>query len=247
DITVEYNGVKSKTLDTRVVDFSALNNGHGYSIDTGNGALNLDYKDERLLVRLGEADLQIGSYVFVHGAFPFEKVADLTNVALTPGGAMQNFSAVNIGAEGVTMFFGVDGPYWNDINHNNIVDSGETNPTAVGLAINNAKVALALLSPKSLTDQTRYIGLKASSSLVGFVGTNAFQLQASSINVELNIATKSGATQPLPVVTFSLFNNGAGYSIDTGSGTEVIDFDSRLIRASADDVIVNVSGFVYLT
>ena len=144
DITVEYNAVKNSrnSLDTTVVDFSAFNNGNGYSIDTGNGALNLDYDRKRLLVRLGEADLQIGSYVFVHGSFAFEKVADLNNVALTPGGSEKNFSAVNIGAEGVTMFFGVDGPY--------IAESARsiTTPSASRSTTRKSRLRCSLRSPR---------------------------------------------------------------------------------------------------
>ena len=86
-ITVEYNAVKNSKeypYDGRrfLGDFS----GNRIFDHTGNGALNLDYDRKRLLVRLGEADLQIAAYVFVHGSFAFEKVADLKTYALTPAG-----------------------------------------------------------------------------------------------------------------------------------------------------------------
>jgi hypothetical protein len=60
-ITVEYNGIKSSGPNTtKVVDFNASG---GFSIDTGNGEIELDYDSKRLLVSIEEADLQIADYV----------------------------------------------------------------------------------------------------------------------------------------------------------------------------------------
>src|ERR1041384_1597279 len=101
-----------------------------------------------------------------------------------------------------------------------------------------------MLTPQN-GSPTRYTALKASSDFVGFVGIDAFQLEASSVVVELNLASRTGATVPLPVVDFSELNNGDGYPILTGAGTTFLDYSGRRIHASADDVLVNVSEFVY--
>src|SRR5439155_26408662 len=80
-ITVEYNGVKNPTdpTDTAVVDFKAsFPATGGLPLDLGNGTLNLDYDNKRLLVSIAEADLQISSYVFLHGSLAFEKADDVS-------------------------------------------------------------------------------------------------------------------------------------------------------------------------
>ena len=137
---------------------------------------------------------------------------------------------------------------YGDRNGDRKVDADETdelNPNAVGLAINNADFALALLTPKDPGDTARYTALRATSNSVKFVGTDVFDFNAQQILVELSLGRSEGTD--VPVIDFSALNNGAGYSIDTGSGTpQIIKFDSRRIHASADDVLVSVSQFVYL-
>ena len=115
-ITVEYNGVKNSSSG-KVVDFSKMADGF-YKLDTGSGELDLNYDSKRLLVSIAEANLRIADYVFVHGALAFQKVEDLV---VTPVGAVspKTVSAVNVGGEGLTMFFGVDGPYWTDLDGDN--------------------------------------------------------------------------------------------------------------------------------
>ena len=259
-VTIEYNGVKSTNPAEKVVDFRAIAN--GFSIDTGNGELEFDYSSKRLLVSIAEADLQIADYVFIHGALAFQKIDD-PDLKVTVVGSLTEkpVSAVLVGGEGLTMFFGSNGPYWTDLNGDGEEDAGELNDQAIGLAINDADFALALLTPTNAADTTRYIALKATSDFVGFVGADGlFELEASTVVVELNIATQSGATQPLPVIDFAasfpaettdVDGDGkidpAGLEINTGSGSQVIDFAVRRIHASADNVLFSVSEFVYLT
>ena len=85
--------------------------GGGYSLDTGNGELKLDYNSKRLLVSIAEANLQIARLCirarrprFQEGRGPEATLIWLRRVRRT-------VSAVNIGGEDVTMFFGVNGPY----------------------------------------------------------------------------------------------------------------------------------------
>src|SRR5262249_7352783 len=116
-ITVEYNAVRNSSTGGKVIDFSKMSGGF-YKIDTGNGELDLDYDSPRLLVSIAQANLQIGNYVFIHGALAFEKADDLV---VTPVGAVspKTVSAVNVGGAHLTMFFGVDGPYWTDLDGDN--------------------------------------------------------------------------------------------------------------------------------
>jgi Ca2+-binding RTX toxin-like protein len=259
-ITIEYNGVKSKNASEPVVDFTALPGG-AYFLDTGNGELELDYDSKTLLVSIAEADLQIADYVFIHGGLAFQKIDDPDlKVNVVGNLTAKPVTATLIGGEGITMFFGSNGPYWTDLNGDGEQTADELNDKAIGLAINGANFALALLTPTNPSDTTRYIGLKASSHSVGFVGADGlFNLEAASVVVELNIATQKGAPQPPPVVNFATSfpaeitdtdGDGkidpAGLEISTGTGSQVIDFAARRIHASADDVLFSVSQFVYL-
>ena len=206
-ISVQYNTVKGSgvTSTTPVVDFNASfpaagQTKAGYALDTGNGTLQLDYSTKLLRASVATAVLQIGSNVFVHGGLAFEKGPDQT-VTLTGNAGTRTVSTITVGAAGLSMFFGANGPYVSDTNGDGVIDSNDaTNPNATGLAITNANLALALLKDKNST--TRYIGLKATADQVGLVGTGAFQLSASTIAVDLDLATGTGVTSATPVVNF---------------------------------------------
>ena len=43
------------------------------------------------------------------------------------GDTTTELSFMTIGASNVHAFIGMNGPYWTDSNHNNLVDDGETN------------------------------------------------------------------------------------------------------------------------
>ena len=73
-----------------------------------------------------------------------------------------------------------------------------------------------------------------------------FQLGASSINVELNLAFGDGVSTSSPVVDFIATFNDPGYPVATGSGEAYLNFTRRRIHASASNVLINLSGFVYL-
>ena len=251
-INVEYNTVRGTgvTDSTPVIDFRSsypatglgtASVAAGYPLDLGNGTLQLDYGSKLLRASVASADLQIDSYVLVHGALAFEKGPN-QSVTLTDG-SVKTVTTMNVGAEHLSMFFGSGGPYWTDLDHDNrlswalpdgtsltnpdwtpkgtatvngvqygdlnnngIVDAGETaeiNPDAVGLAITNANMALALFKETGAGAGIRYVALNASADQIGFVGTDAFQANASNVVVDLNLATGNGATKDSPVVDFS--------------------------------------------
>ena len=324
-VSVEFNTGKNSVTPTTAVDFAASG---GYTFDTGNGELEIDYSGKLLRASVIDAQLQISSYVFIRGGMAFEKGDSLTVPLNDELGTETPVSAINIGAQDLNIFVGMNGPYWTDldgdleisgsfntgngddasrtitagsitlddvvynsgnpilpvntvvvlsasvltvggiqygdINNNNDVDVGETaelNPNAVGFALADADLALTILKPTSLTDKTRYVALKASSEFVGFVGIDktVFALEATSVVVELNLASLKGSTGPLPVVDFSRLNlaggvysivdageEATGYSIITGAGTTWLDYSAKRIHVSADDVLLNVAEFLYV-
>ncbi|MDA1013526.1 MAG: hypothetical protein O3A00_03615, partial [Planctomycetota bacterium] len=256
-INVEFNTVTGGADGAPVVDFKTsfpdpdvggpLTT--GYQLDLGNGKLNLDYSKELLRASVATADLQIADYVYVHGGLAFEKRSDV-DMTLTGASSTTTMSGFDIGAKGLSMFFGVNGPY-SDTNGDGKIDSkDDINPEAVGLAISNVDLALTVLKPDGGT--TRYIGLTASADGFEFVGSDDFQLESGAIEVELNLATGQGVTAATPVVDFSAFSDPdfpgqPGYHIVTSTGTsEVLNYSRRRIHASADDVLVNAGEFLYV-
>ncbi|MCX8497180.1 MAG: hypothetical protein ORN51_13450, partial [Akkermansiaceae bacterium] len=240
-ISVEYNTVKGSGVDysTPVVDFFKMTGG-GYTLDTGNGSLLLNYKNRYLAASVASAELQISSYVFIRGSLAFKKHADV-EVSLT-GTVDSNtktlMTAIDIGADNVSMFFGANGPY--------VTSTGAINSDAVGLDVQNANLAMTILKEPGTGQKTKYIGLKASADHFGFVGTDAFKLEASKVSVELNLASGKNVTASTPVVDFSKITGG-GYSVSTGTTTsETLTFNSRRIHASADNVLIKVSEFLYV-
>ena len=253
-LDIAYNTVSNpnNSADTTVVDFKksfpAINSvPAGYAVDTGNGTVNLDYTGKLLRASIATADLEIESYVSIHGGLFFEKggteaVHMVGDTSSTPATTM---SVLKVGAENLSMFFGANGPYLSDTNGDGLINSSDTvNPDAVGVSVTNAKLAMALFKPVS--GAIKYLGLKATADHVGFVGTDVFALSATSVVIELNLATGADATPTSPVVNFSLFPTG-GYTVPTGSGSSLkLDFASKRIHASADNVLVKISDFVYL-
>ena len=184
DLQIEYNDVSnpSDASDTTVVDFTRLDGGH-YTADTGAGSLTFDYNQARLLAQVSNAQLQIESNVFIQGGLAFTKLAPQT-VSMS-NGSLKEVSGFSLGASNVTVFAGTNGPYWLDSTGQHLNDD------AIGVSLENTDVALTVLRPTVTSDKTRYTALNASSGFFGFVGFNAFNLEASSISVRMNVDRKS--------------------------------------------------------
>jgi Ca2+-binding EF-hand superfamily protein len=236
-IAVEFNSVDnpSDPNDTVVVDFrtsfpdsdGAGDDVAGYNLDTGNGELEFSYDSKLLRATIAVAELQISEYVFIKGSLAFEQGPE--RLITLSNGSTKTVTSINIGAENLTIFVGVNGPYWTDLDRDNIIDTGETNPDAIGLAINDADLALALLRPKLEGDPIRYVGLKASAQHLGFVGTDVFQFDASSVVVELNLATGDGTDASTPVVNFDASSGlFAIFDVDRNGSISVAELDAAL-------------------
>jgi hypothetical protein len=148
----------------------------------------------------------------------------------------------------------VNGVQYGDLNANGVVDVGETaelNPAATGLALTNAKLALGVFKDTAVGSKTRYVALKASADQVGIVGIDAFQAQASKVEVSLNIATGAGTTSSSPVIDFKeswkrTSPAESGFIVQTGATPITLSSDHYEIHASANNVLVDLSGFVRL-
>ncbi|MFN5906018.1 MAG: beta strand repeat-containing protein, partial [Planctomyces sp.] len=200
-LKVEYNAVSNPndSNDSTVVDFTQLAGGR-YVADTGAGTLTFDYSLSRLMAEVSEAELRIESNVFIRGGLAFTRIAPQM-VTLSNGG-QKEVSGFALGASGVTVFAGTNGPYWLDATGQQI------NSQAAGVSLQNTSLAMTVLRPVATTDKSRYTSLKARSSFFGFVGIDAFDLQASAIAVDLNTVSGAGSSSTSPVIDFnSTFNS----------------------------------------
>ncbi|MFS6827008.1 hypothetical protein [Cyanobium sp. ATX-6F1] len=172
---------------------------------------------------------------------------------LSRGGSIATASVLKIGASDVSLFIGTGGPYASDSNADGSIDlATETNANAVGFAITDVDLALAILQDADATPgtpTTKYIGLRASGAQAGLVGTSDFGVDfgTGAITIELNIASGGGATAASEVVNFASLGDGDGLVVKTSTSTEqVLDFEERRIHVGANDVLVNLGGFAYL-
>ncbi|MEI7702159.1 MAG: hypothetical protein WCK86_20350, partial [Planctomycetia bacterium] len=183
DIEVNYNDVynPNNANDTAAVDFSRMSGGH-YSADIGSGTLLFDYSQPVMSAETADAELRIESNVFIRGGFAFTRHA--AQQVTMSNGSTETLSGFDIGASDVYVFAGVNGPYYRN---ETPVGLSNSNPNAVGVALWDTDIAVTVLRPTTGSNNTKYIGLKASSAFFGFVGIDAFQLEASNISVELNV------------------------------------------------------------
>jgi hypothetical protein len=137
------------------------------------------------------------------------------------------------------MFYGTNGPYWLD-DGDGVLQESEKNPNAIGFQITNASFGMSLMTPvlptgEAISGVPKYLGLKASADSVGFVNIDAFELEATNVVVELNLAVGGGADSLTPVVNFegmttevvTLFGPGA-----IGQGVTVGDLRTLSGQAS---------------
>ena len=234
----------------KAVDFSKL---AGAKLDVKTGSLEtdpliaLDFTGRLLRVR-GSALITIDSFVFLRADFAFEK--DDTPFNVTTDGATPKtgqVTALKIGASNGFAFFGMGGPYWTDSDGDGDIDANDT-PTAgaVGLAISNVTLGVALMKPTAASTQLNtyksFFALKLTGS-VALVGIEGFQASITDALVEINDATPVTAGQILPALDLSV----APVNVPTGIGTPdvVLDTDGRLLLAEGD-VTLQISEFVFI-
>ena len=199
DMNLEVN-MASGPVGTKAIDFTKLSGG-GLEIPTGSdSSTNLTYSGGVLRVA-GFITIRIDSFVFISGAFAFEKGQDLTDVILSDGTTtIEKASLLKIGASNVNAFVGVGGPYFQDDSGpegapDGVIDELDSvlDEEAMGLAISDLEVALALFKelpqdpqniPPNFVAHSAY-ALKASGS-VEIVGIEGLTIAAENMVIEVN-------------------------------------------------------------
>ncbi|MHB8524143.1 MAG: LEPR-XLL domain-containing protein, partial [Limisphaerales bacterium] len=235
-----------------VIDFSSMNGGAGFQVNTGGTPVTLDFNSRIIRASVTDATVQIYQFVYARGSFAFEKSADLT-VPLIGGSAGRNgtttVEVMTIGGSNVHLFVGVGGPYWQDSNGDGQITNADTpDANAIGLALDSVDIGLAVMKEKALVSPNKFTALKVTAASAGFVGGgDYFKLDANGISIGVNqvSALVDNSVSTAAVVDFSSMNGGAGFQVNTGGTPVTLDFNSRIIRASVADATVQVSQFVY--
>ena len=225
------------------IDFTQLNGG-GLSVPTGpSSSVLLDFSGG-VVKASGSVTLALGGFAYVTGKFAFQQGTTGTPITLS-NGHTGTASVTTVGVSDAYAFFGTGGPYW-DSNGDGVVSPGETpSAGAMGLAIGNVSLALALVKADAgqfTTDGfTSGFALEASGS-VSLVGISAITASIQSVQVSLNQATStSGAA-----VDWKASFGGTGLSVDTGGGNSTLLAETGTIFQASGSVTIAIGGFVYL-
>ncbi len=211
DLGVEIN---SSNAGSSVVNFDqSFVKGTGLAIAVGSTTINLDYQQQFFEAK-GTIDLEFNGFVDIQGSMAIEYVGS-QSVTVTGSTTPVTVSTLTIGASGVTIFAGVNGP--------------ASKNGAVGVELQNAGFALAVMTA---ANGTTYYGLMASADSLSGVGmpSSALQFSGTSLNVEIN--GSSGGTGG--VVNFDASfpgSSGNGLSVPTGpSSSQVLDFTQEIVQ-----------------
>ena len=252
-LEVDYNTASDSTLPPSstapVIDFTQLPGGK-MTIPTGPSpapSIDIAFSDGFLKVA-GTAMLRIQGFVFVSAAFSIEQDDTPQTVTLetvTPPDTppTRSVTTLKIGVSSGYVFVGVGGPYF-VINPDGSVSAPASPGGAMGLALTNVTLALALMKPTDTAFKTEsYYGLQASGGvqLVGITGVN---LIVDTLGVEVNGATGSPGGRAVDFITSF---GPSGLRVDTGPSSHVdLKMQHSVLRAFGD-ITLTIGQFVYVS
>ena len=208
-----------------------------------------------------DVTLEISDFVQVHGAaVTFEQCADQT-VTLA-NGATKDVSVMTVGASNIDAFVGL-GPYYVDSNNDGKIDSSDTpSADAVGLAINDLDLGLALMrnaditniptDPQAAVDYlAKYYSLKATAASATLVGVqDVVTADLRNLTIDVNLAKSSAET---PLLTPSVVNfatlPGGGLAVPTGDPSNpsvLLNSNKGQLLASAGRATLEVADTIHL-
>ncbi len=242
-LAVEVNG--SSSASTPVIDFSQLS-GNSLAIPTGptSAPINIGYSSPLLEVS-GSLTLGISSFAYITGQFAF--LQGPTQTVTLDNSTTETVSTLEVGVSNVYAFAGVNGPYWT-MSGGSI--RGPTSTDAMGVAVSQASLGLALMKPVPTTgDPTptiSYLALKATGS-VALIGIPDITLSANNISVEVNEATDSNTSDPNPPAV-NLATSNLSIPTDTNPADNIpLNFASGAVLAASGTVSLAISQFVSIT
>jgi hypothetical protein len=188
--------------------------------------LPLDFHGDkgRFILVDGNMSLNVADYFYTDGNMAAEfKSMPLETATVAGESISEVMDVLTIGASDLDAFAGAFGPK----------DSSD----AVGLALSNVNLGLALMKPK--TRDTYYISLKANVGDASFIGIDDVTLSASNLSVLINQSNSTDVA------------NLAEKPIAVNAGVEneiALDFnsnDGKLLRAKGD-LTIDIGGYAFL-
>ncbi|MDP1579136.1 MAG: hypothetical protein Q8M02_02585, partial [Candidatus Didemnitutus sp.] len=186
--------------------------------------------------------LELGGNAYLAGSFTLTRLTDFN---ATIGGAAKLLSGFTLVAQGVRLFVGSGGSYWQDSNNDGVIDATDTpNSGSVGFAASGVNVALVWLKPNDSADTARYYAVKATGATASLVGLGSnFTFSLSGLTLDLNRARDPEATAAVAAIDFSVLAGG-GYSVAVGTETLVFNANAARERASVALAQIQISNFV---
>lgn len=264
DINRATSPIQNPIHSPAVVDFSQLAGG-GLAVATGdpdNPTVLLNSSREVVSATADDVTLALGDFVHSHGAgVALEKGPD-RQVTLADGVTTKEVSVLTFGASNIDAFAGL-GPYFVDSNGNGVIDDNDTpSADAVGIAIEELDLGLALMrgadllnvpsDPQEAVDYfANYYALSAIASSATLVGMeDVVTADLRNLTIDVNLATSRTETPLLKpsVVNFSALQNG-GLAVPTGDPSNpfvVLDSSSGVMLASAGRATLEVAETIFL-
>ncbi len=198
----------------------------GFEVYTGSESYYMDFATGLIRASVGRATLRILDLVAFSGRFAFSAESQRM-VPLTDGTAKE-VAILMIAAQNVYGFVGVNGPYGWDDNGDGVIDDSEVNQDAVGFAVSDFNLGMAIAVGTDLLNPSVYFAMKASAYDIGLVGIGGATTEPRGININVNIGL---SLDSLAAIDFSQFLDG-GLTIGSGetagggtqpSGKEIIE------------------------
>ncbi|MBU3995906.1 MAG: LEPR-XLL domain-containing protein, partial [Actinobacteria bacterium] len=256
------------------VDFASTYGADGLSISTGGDPMALAYQSGYFGVQVAKATLRIDEFVYVQGAFSFEKgqrqrvtvdtgitvtdigmAATIASLSTSAGqGAVVSadwstvsnleVEAMTFGMNNVNVFVGYGVPDFDS------VKPVKDQAGVFGVAIKDVDLALAILTPtaKSL-NLPKFTALKATASeFVVAGGEGIFELSGNDIAVNLNWGSAwQAAPAKRATVDFVESFGAGGLLVPTGATPMALNFTETLIEAKVSSALLAISEFVHVS
>ena len=272
-VTVSANqgGVWGGSTVKPYVDFVSTYGAAGLSIATGGDPMAIAFNSGYIGVKVAKATLRIDEFVYVQGAFSFEKgqkhrvtvntglsVTDLSAATTLAGLAVSDpdarvssnlstisnleVEALTLGMQDVNVFVGYGIPDFDSVKP--IKDQAGL----LGMALRDVDLALAILTP-SAKGLPKFTALKATASeFVVAGGDGIFELSGSNIAVNLNWSSAwQGAPGKQASVDFIQSFGAQGLLVPTGAAPMALKFTDALMEAQVTSALLAVSSFVHVS
>jgi hypothetical protein len=195
---------QNDVLDTEDRDGDGFLDPVGFEVYTGSESFYMDFESGLIRASVGQATLRIFDLVAFSGSFAFSAEAERA-VTLTDG-TPDKVAILMIAAENVYGFVGVNGPYRWDTNDDGVIDTEDpVNEDAVGFAIDNFNLGMAIAVGLEVLDPTLYFAMKATADTFGFVGIEGLSTESNGMNIDVNVGLSLTSTA---AIDFTKFEGG---------------------------------------